>query len=230
MSVGCEDGLIVAEKGERVDSDAVPIVDNCALQITHVKLPANARGNEARSIGWEGRAGKRLVIGVRNLCVKLQLFNVKDEQLGRFLGSANDEKFGVGRPGDERYAVGVALERLQLLEVEALGVDIPDDAERVLRSRRQFETIWWEFAVPHFVGMLVKHLRNEMQWNLWTKTSRESHLKRMNGESVGSVGTIVICQQWHVVDWGLPSHVVMGAVFCLQLNSLTQQRVKTTWR
>lgn len=51
MSVGCEDGLIVAEKGERVDSDAVPIVDNCALQITHVELSANARGDEARSIG-----------------------------------------------------------------------------------------------------------------------------------------------------------------------------------
>lgn len=79
---------------------------------------------------------------MRHLRVELQLFNVKDEQLGRFLGSADDEKFGVGRPRDERNAVGVALERLQLLEVETLGVDIPDDAERILRSRRQFETIW----------------------------------------------------------------------------------------
>lgn len=50
----------------------------------------------------------------------------------------------------------------------------------------------------------------------------------MNGERVGSVGTVVIAQKRNIIDWRLPSHIMMCAMLCLQFNGLTQQCVKTT--
>lgn len=40
-----------------------------------------------------------------------------------------------------------------------LRINFPDDAKRILWSCCQLETVWWEFTVPDFIGMVIKHLQ-----------------------------------------------------------------------
>lgn len=167
MCVSTKDGLIVAEKSESVDSHTIPIVEYRTIQVAQVKLPTNSTRHEASSIWWERSTRQRLFVWMRNLRVKFHLNYVEDQQLRWLFGAADNEIFWIRRPRDKRDTVGVAFEGFQLFQLMTFRINFPNDAESVLGTGGEFETIWGEFAVPDFVLMLVEYLEDiKTRWKV----------------------------------------------------------------
>lgn len=54
-----------------------------------------------------------------------------------------------------------------------------------------------------------------------------NYLNWVNRERVRVVGTVMVTQQWNVIDRCFPGHVVVRTLLCLKFDGLSQQRVKT---
>ena len=167
MCVSAEDGLIVAEKGEGIDPNTIPIVEYCTVQVAQVKLPTNSARHKASSIWRECSTRQRLLVWMRHLRVQLHLNDVENQQLWWLFGAADNEILWVRRPRDKRDTIGMALKGFQLFQLVTFRINFPNDAESILGTGGEFETIWGEFAVPDFVLMLVEYLESaKVSWNV----------------------------------------------------------------
>lgn len=111
VCVSTEDGLIVAEEGERIHSHSIPVIQYRTFQITQVELSTNSARHKALAIRRKGGTSQRLLIWMWYFWVEFHLFDVEDEELWWVFGTADDEIFGIGWPGDERNAIRMTLER-----------------------------------------------------------------------------------------------------------------------
>lgn len=151
--------LIVRPESQRIHAHSVPAVVNRPIQIAQVKLSLDAAGHETRAVPIERRTRQTVLGRVRHLQRRLVLLHVPDEQIGAVLRAADQQVLGVRRPGDERHAVRVPLQRAAQLHRAADRIHVPDDDGGVLGAGGQLQAVGREAAVPHLVAVVGQHLQ-----------------------------------------------------------------------